>query len=142
MSMKYRPWIFLEIDDLVTRGGRKVVGTLKDGVTFFDFADTEIGTPIVIHPVFNVRVLGTLTDVFLASPVARQKDELMRYLREQGGDIEPLFLARVVWALTQAAPSDGVVFTESDFASAREAALTQHENARRVHGYAEAYCTA
>lgn len=57
---RFKPASFLEVDDLY--GGRKTVMVGADGITYWDALDVEAVTPVVIHPIFNPREVGSLIE--------------------------------------------------------------------------------
>jgi len=129
---KFQPGTFLEVDDLA--GGRKVVLVGRDGVTFWDALDTSRVTPMVIHPVFKARELGSLIEFARRSKLeaaARQVAESLRVRLDRRYE-DSLFVMRMLWALSASRPeavAEGWVPDEAAVQAAYEAADAQEKGA-------------
>ena len=66
--LKYKPGVFVEIEDF--NGGRKVVMTCRDQVTFVDSSSPDESTPIIYHPVMKPEELGDVVLKLIKDPAA------------------------------------------------------------------------
>jgi len=130
------------MDDL--DGGRKVVMVCRDGVTYWDALDADQATPLVIHPVMNPVEIGTMAEFAQKAPEAAHR--VIAFLRrrlDQRVDNDPLYVMRVLWAVSQKLQESGNADPDdATLGWACAQAAIQQQTAVRMHGYAATFCEA
>jgi len=140
---KYQPGTFIEVDDMA--GGRRVGMVCKDGVTFWDLLDSELCTPLTIHPSFKPAELGTLLQFSRNKGLAKATEALVSQLQAAGDQrlaSDPLFVMRALWFLATKASGEGYIPDAAAIQWACEQADAQGQLAARIHQLAGQYCSA
>ncbi|MBC3479057.1 hypothetical protein JTH53_24820 [Pseudomonas capeferrum] len=140
---KYQPGTFIEVDDMA--GGRRVGMVCKDGVTFWDLLDSDLCTPLTIHPSMAPQALGTLTQFGQGNGLVKATQALVGHLRAVGDqrlDSDPLFVMRALWFVSQRASGAQAVPDAATLLWACEQAQGQAQAAARIHQMAKQYCSA
>ena len=133
---RFKPASFLEVDDLY--GGRKTVMVGADGITYWDALNVEAVTPVVIHPIFNPREVGSLIEF-------ARKQDLLEALRALTAHIneaydgraqrDALFVMRSLIAYSKGA-CDG---SAAAIRQAVDAARQEEERAMGMQSLVERY---
>lgn len=139
---KYQPGTFIEVDDMA--GGRRVGMVCKDGVTFWDLLDSELCTPLTIHPSMKPSELGTMVQFSQKKGLGKAIQALVSHLQAMGDqrlDSDPLFVMRALWFVAQKASGGDFVPDAGVLQWACEQAHAQAQSAGRIHQLAGQYCS-
>lgn len=140
-TLKFRPASFVEVDD--QKGGRKVVLVCKDGVTYWDLADSSRATPIVFHSVMKPVDIGTLAEFVKAKKIDKVCLLLIEHMKRKGDERfkDPLYFMRAIWFVEKKVNSDKLDPDEVVLAYACEQANRQEKDAAQVQKLAEQFCS-
>lgn len=140
-NMKFKAGAFIEIDDLA--GGRKIVMTCKDEMTYWDTLNVEESTPIVIHECMNPVSVGTLSEFIKNAGMQKIIVSVLEKLKAKIGqrvESDPLFLMRVIWHLSKIKTDTGGGDVDQElFLTAFEMAEKQQNDAIRTQKHIEKY---
>jgi hypothetical protein len=134
--LKFKPGVFVEVEDF--NGGRKVVLTCRDQVTFVDSSSPDESTPIIYHPVMKPAELGDLVSYSTSNGIAGALSSVVEYFTRRMNtslDKDPLLAMRVMWFLNQKAKTDPTNYlaSESDIEWAIRQATEQENQALKLH---------
>ena len=137
--LRFSPGTFLEVDDL--QGGRKVVMVGKDGVTFWDALQTDVVTPLSVHPVMNPVSLGSMVAFLQSKGISQATLKVREVLRAQLDERsdDSLFVMRAAWALAAKGIKDGDAVDDLVLQDAIEAARKQERVAIGLHQVIEKF---
>lgn len=140
---KYQPGTFIEVDDM--GGGRRVGMVCKDGVTFWDLLDSDLCTPLTIHPSMKPEELGTLIQFGQDNGLVGATQALVGHLRALGDrrlSSDPLFVMRALWFVSRKASGADYTPDAATLVWACEQAQAQEQAAGRIHQLAGQYNSA
>lgn len=133
---RFKPASFLEVDDLY--GGRKTVMVGADGITYWDALNVDAVTPVVIHPIFNPREVGSLIEFARRQDLLEALRALTAHINEMHGgraQRDALFVMRSLIAYSKGA-CDG---SAAAIGQAVEAARQEEERAMGMQSLVEQY---
>jgi len=140
--LKYKPGVFVEIEDF--NGGRKVVMTCRDQVTFVDSSSPDESTPIIYHPVMKPEELGDVVSFSSSNSISAVLSSVVDYFTRRMNtslDKDPLLVMRIMWFLNKKAKTDpsNYIASESDIEWAVREATEQERQALQGHKFAERF---
>lgn len=144
-NLKFRPGIFLSIDDV--SGGRKIVMVCKDGVTFWDAMNANEVTPIALHSALAPTEVGTFMEYIETKSAAVAAQALLTHMRlkmDSRVDGDALYVMRALWHAVN--DLDAAVVGSMNwpdeaarFEKACQTADEEEARALRMHMHAEAF---